>query len=186
MRSRTLGSVAALVLGVSAVGAQQMVITTALKNETNQYVGWLQTAFDSIPASKYGFRPTPAQMTVGTVAAHLEYANYLLCAFIGGTPHPFTGKDTLPDSVRGQWPKDTLVTRLKASFAFCKAAWDKVNDATLADSVSTPPPWRKPKNARARLVILFTTDLVDHYSQMANYMRIMGMIPPSSYPPPKS
>ena len=186
MKIRILASAIALTTVVGAVDAQQMVITTALKNEANQYAGWLQTAFDSIPAAKFGFRPTPSQMSVGTVAAHLEYANYLLCSYMSGMPHPFVGKDTLDDSVRGMWPRDTLLTRLKASFAFCTAAWNKVSDANLADSVPTGPPFIKRKNARARLVVLFTTDLVDHYSQMANYMRIMGMIPPSSYPPPKS
>jgi len=62
----------------------------------------------------------------------------------------------------------------------------QLTDAKLSDSVVTGPPFRAKKNVRARLVLLFTTDLVDHYSQMANYMRAMGMIPPSSYPPPKS
>jgi DinB superfamily len=183
----TVGSAVALAQQPAPMaGAGGMVITTALRNESQQYAGWLMTAFDSIPASKYGFRPTPPQMTVGTVATHLEYANYLLCSYMGGMPHAMAAKDSLPDSVRAAWPKDTLVARLKASFAFCKAAFDKVTDANLADSVATGPPFRKNRNARARLVILFTTDLVDHYSQMANYMRMMGMIPPSSYPPPKS
>jgi hypothetical protein len=38
---------------------------------------------------------------------------------------------------------------------------------------------------RARLAVVFVTDLVDHYSQIANYMRINGLVPPSSYPRPK-
>ena len=45
---------------------------------------------------------------------------------------------------------------------------------------------RAKKNVRALLVIAFATDLADHYSQMANYMRLNGMIPPSSLPPSKS
>ena len=194
MRNRILASLLGVGAAAIAVAAQQFtpvvgppgkLVTTALFNESQQYAVWLITAFDSVPADKYGFRPTPAQMSVGNVAQHLEYANYLLCAPFSGMPHTFAGKDTLPDSVKAMWPKDTLVTRLKASFAFCKAAFDKLTDASLADSIPTGPPFRAKKNVRARLVILFTTDLVDHYSQMANYMRAMEMIPPSSYPPPK-
>ena len=150
-----------------------------------QYGGWLMTAFDSIPASKYGYRPTPAQLSVGTVAAHLEKSNYLLCGNMAGTPHPMTGKDTLADSLRGQWPKDTLVARLKTSFEFCTAAFQRVNDANLADSMPVVLPSGTRKFLRARLTLVFVTDLVDHYSQIANYMRLNGMIPPSSYPPPK-
>ena len=194
MRYRILASLLGVGASVTAVEAQKFtpvagppgkLVATALYNESQQYATWLMTAFDSVPADKYGFKPTPVQMTVGNVAEHLEYANYLLCAPFSGMPHVFSAKDSLPDSVKAMWPKDTLVTRLKASFAFCKAAFDKITDASLADSIPTGPPFRAKKNVRARLVILFTTDLVDHYSQMANYMRAMGMIPPSSYPPPK-
>ena len=194
MRNRILASLLGVGAAAIAIAAQQakpmvgkpgMLVTTALFNESQQYADWLQTAFDSIPADKYGFKPTPVQMTVGNVAEHLEFANYLLCTIFSGTPHPETAKDSLPDSVKALWPKDTLVARLRASFTFCKAAFDKVSDANLADSVATGAPFRAKKNVRARLVILFMTDLVDHYSQMANYMRAMGMIPPSSYPPPK-
>ena len=35
---------------------------------------------------------------------------------------------------------------------------------------------------RARMVLVYVADLVDHYSQIANYMRLNGMLPPSSYP----
>ena len=171
---------------VPKVGAPGQLITTALYNESQQYAAWLMTAFDSIPADKYGFRPTPAQMSIGAVAAHLEFANYTLCTFFSGTPHPVTAKDSVPDSVKARWPKDTLTARLRASFAFCKAAFDKLSDANLTDSVATGPPFRAKKNVRALLVIAFATDLADHYSQMANYMRLNGMIPPSSLPPSKS
>lgn len=188
MRIKVLAGLLALTVLSESIAAQQpgMVITTALRNESQDYAGLLMTAFDSIPAAKYGFRPTAIQMSVGDVAQHLEYANYLLCTLFGGMPHPQTAKDSLPDSVKARWPKDTLVTRLKASFAFCKAALDKVTDANLLDSVPTGPPFRAKKNPRARLVILFMTDLVDHYSQIANYMRLNGMVPPSAYPKPKS
>ncbi len=45
----------------------------------DQYRTWLTMAFDTIPASKYGYRPTPAQRTIGNIAEHLENANYRLC-----------------------------------------------------------------------------------------------------------
>jgi hypothetical protein len=38
------------------------------------------------------------------------------------------------------------------------------------------------KMVRARLVDIFVLDLVDHYSQIAIYMRLNGMLPPSAYP----
>jgi len=114
---------------VPRVGAPGQLITTALYNESQQYAAWLMTAFDSIPADKYGFRPTPAQMSVGAVAVHLEFANYALCSYFSGTPYPMTARDSLPDSVKAHWPKDTLSARLRASF-----------QAPVSMSSSTVPP----------------------------------------------
>src|SRR5216117_1899613 len=53
----------------------------------------LVAAFDSIPAARYDYRPTPPQQTVGYIAQHLEDANYDLCGRIGGVKHPATPKD---------------------------------------------------------------------------------------------
>src|SRR4051812_5502111 len=73
----------------------------------------LAAAFDSIPAAQYGYKPMPVQQTVGYIAQHLEDANYSLCERFGEMPHPRTAKDSLADTVKARWPKDTLVARLK-------------------------------------------------------------------------
>src|SRR3989449_8351637 len=75
----------------------------------------LVAAFDSIPAARYHYRPTPSQQTIGYIAQHLEDANYSLCERLGVLKHPRTQKDSLSDTVKAQWPKDTLVERLEAS-----------------------------------------------------------------------
>jgi hypothetical protein len=185
MRTHVL-AVAALVLPM-ALAAQQPAaapsanpITQAFKASGTRYAGWLTAAFDSIPASKYGYKPTPVQQSVGYVAQHLESANYQLCSRFGGPAPVMTARDSLADTVKAAWPKDTLVTRLKASFAYCDAAMARVDDARLTDEVPAGPAGRTA--ARARFVLGYVTDLVDHYSQIANYMRLNGMIPPSSQP----
>ena len=146
------------------------------------YGGWLVAAFDSIPANQYGFRPTPAQQTVGHIAQHLEDANYQLCARFGGRVRTITDRDSLPEAVKAAWPKDTLVARLRASLAFCGAAMQTLTDANLGDELPSTPVMRQAP--RARWVLLFLTDLADHYSQIANYMRILGLVPPSALPGP--
>ena len=95
-----------------------------------------------------------------------------------------TAKDSLADTVKAMWPKDTLVARLKASLAFCDEALGQVDDGKLADLVPVGPPAAGRTVVRARYVLGFVTDLVDHYSQMANYMRLMSMVPPSALPTP--
>ena len=131
--------------------------------------GRLVLAFDSIPASKYDYRPTPAQQTIGFIAQHLEDANYGLCSRFANMRHPLTAKDSLPDTIKARWPKDTLVARLDASLRFCDRAIQRagpLNSPTLAS-----------------YLLAFETDLAEHYSQLSSYMRLMGMVPPSALPP---
>ena len=134
---RTLISTMIVLAPLTAVAAQQApqpasapgtVITSAIRAFGTQYAAWLTTAFDSIPAAKYNYKPTPAQMSVGQVAAHLEDANYSICSRMSGIPHVMTAKDSMADTIKMNWPKDTLVARLKASFTFCKGAWDGLTE----------------------------------------------------------
>ena len=119
------------------------------------YGYWLLVAFDSIPASKYGFRPTPVQQSVGFIAQHLETANYGLCARIGGEQHAVSAKDSLPDSVKARWPKDTLIARLRASLEFCAAAIQRLSDAQLGDTITLNRPSGPVTVLRARYPMLF-------------------------------
>ena len=125
--------------------------------------------FDSIPAAKFGYRPTPIQQTVGYIAQHVEGANYALCERLGGPRYHATAKDSLPDTVKARWPKDTLVARLRASLRFCDAAIERVPHVETTALAST--------------LLAFETDLAEHYSQLATYMRLLGLVPPSALPP---
>ena len=146
------------------------------------YGGWLLMAFDSIPASSYGFKPTPVQRSIGNVAQHLESANYALCALIGGTPHVMSAKDSLADSIKARWPKDTLIARVRASLVSCAAVVGRLTDAQLADEMTVSTPDGPATVVRARYLILLVTDLAEHYSQVAGYMRELGLTPPSALP----
>jgi hypothetical protein len=143
-------------------------VMIAFEREADYYGGRLVQAFDSIPANRYDYQPTPAQQTIGFVAQHLEDANYGLCSRFADLKHPGTAKDSLADSLKAKWPKDTLVTRLEASLQFCDSALER------AGHLQSP--------ALASNLLLFETDLAEHYSQISSYMRLLGMVPPSALP----
>ncbi len=157
-------------------------IMTVFRTVSARYVDRLTAAFDSIPASTYGYKPTPAQQSIGYVAQHLEFGAYALCERFGGLHAPAAFADSaIADTVKAMWPKDTLVARLKAAFAFCDGAMSGLTDARLAEVLSSEgTPAQRP--IRATGVVIYVTDLVDHYSQIANYMRLNGMLPPSALP----
>jgi hypothetical protein len=143
-------------------------------------------AFDSIPESKFGYKPTPAQLTFGYIAQHVASDSYLFCSNFGAMKPTIDPKDaSTPDSVKATWPKAELVAKLKASFAFCDQAFEQLTDASLPDAISFTFGGAERKSTRINMVLGHALDLADHYSQISNYMRLNGMLPPSALPRPK-
>src|SRR4051812_21556562 len=160
-------------------------ITAAFKARIAVLHRNIAQAFDSIPESKFGYKPTPAQRTFGDVAQHVASDSYLFCSNFGAMKPTIDAKDTsTPDSVKATWPKAELVSKLKASFAFCDQAIEQVTDATLPDAISFTSGGGERKSTRVNMVLLHALDLADHYSQIANYMRLNGMLPPTALPRP--
>ncbi|MEP6494974.1 MAG: DinB family protein [bacterium] len=142
-------------------------------------------AFDSIPESKFAYKPTPAQLTVGYIAQHVASDSYLFCNNFGAMKATLPAKDTeTPDSVKATWPKDTLVAKLKASFTFCQSALGQLRDSTIAEPVTMTFGGTTRNTSRINMVLGHALDLGDHYSQIANYMRLNNLIPPSALPRP--
>ena len=162
-------SVGALSL-VAGLRAQNPV-ATALQSAAARQARNLVEAAAEMPADKYGYKPTPAQMTFGRVVTHLAGGNYAMCSSIAGTPAPEPAKVTPED------PKDKLVAALKSSFDFCTSALAHVDDSKLADSV---PFFEGRKMTRGGLMMALAEDWADHYSQAAIYLRLNGLLPPTA------
>lgn len=179
-------SVASLIVPAASAGSQSASateVTGSFRSISGLFASRIVQAFDSIPAAKYGFAPTPSQQTVGYIAQHLVDANYALCERFGTTPRPHGADDAVADTIKARWPKDTLVAQLRRSFVFCTAALATVDDARLGDQVPIGSPESGVKQQRALTLLRYTTDLAEHYAQLASYMRVMGMVPPSSLAP---
>ena len=161
-------------------------ITTAFRGRILALHRNLGQAFDSIPEAKFSYKPTPAQQTIGFIAQHLVNDNYLFCNNFGALKGTRAAKDTTTaDSVKATWPKDTLVTQLKASFKFCEGAIAQLDDAKLTEQITVTFGGQSRNTARANMVLGHALDLGDHYSQLANYMRLNGMLPPTALPRPR-
>ena len=174
-----------LSLEAQQAGPPKDPITTVFRNRTLAQQRNLAQAFDSIPASLFGFKPTPAQLTIGYIAQHLAADNYFFCNNFGDMKATRPEKDTATaDSLKAKWPKDTLVAKLKESFSFCERAFGQLDDAKLADQVTMTFGGNSRQVPRAQMVLIHITDMADHYSQIANYMRLNNMIPPTALPRP--
>jgi len=168
-----VGTLALALCTLPARGAaQQNPVADAFRSMEQRHAKIITEAAEEMPADKYGFKPTPAQMSFGDVIAHLmEDGNDNLCGAASGQKSPPRPKLTGAD------PKDKLVTGLKDSFQFCATALGSIQDAQLGDSV---PFFGGRKVTRAVAVLVTVADWADHYSQLAIYLRLNGHLPPTA------
>ena len=161
-------------------------ITTAFRNRMSALHRNIAQAFDSIPESKFTYKPTPAQLSIGYIAAHIANDDYYFCNNFGAMKGTRAAEDTTTaDSVKATWPNAKLVARLKDSFTFCDQAMGQLDDAKLAESVTLTFGANSRTVSRAAMALGHTLDLADHYSQLANYMRLNNLIPPTALPRPR-
>ena len=160
-------------------------ITTAFRGRTMTLQRNLAQAFDSIPESKFSYRPTPAQLSIGYIAQHLANDNYLFCNNFGDMKATLSPRDSsTADSVKATWPKDELVAKLKASFTFCESAFAQLNDANLPDAIAFTIGGNTRNSTRVAMALGHAMDMADHYSQISNYMRLNNILPPTALPRP--
>jgi hypothetical protein len=164
---------------------QANVVTTVFRGRTMAMQRNLAQAFDSIPERLFSYKPTASQLTIGYIAQHLANDNYLFCNQFGAMKATRPAEDTTTaDSVKATWPKERLVAGLKASFAFCETAFAQLDDAKLSDQVTLSFRGQSRSVPRASMVLGHAMDMADHYSQIANYMRLNNLIPPTALPRP--
>ena len=146
-------------------------VADAFRDNAKSVAKNLIAAAEEFPADKYGYKPTPAQMSVGEIVLHLVQGNDYLCGSIGGMKAPERSKLAATDT------KDALIARLRESFSFCDQALSSLTDANLGEQL---PFFGGRKMSRAAVMTLTTGDWADHYSQYSNYLRLNGMLPPTA------
>src|SRR6267378_2822033 len=155
----------------AATAPSKSPVADGLRGMQQRFSGMLIAAAEAMPADKYNYRPTPAQMSFAQIQVHLaNEGNDILCSKTAGVAAP---PRTPVDSTA---TKEQLVARLKETFQFCEQAFAKMDDSKLAESVSM----FGMNLSRATAVLITVGDWADHYSQEANYLRLNGVLPPTA------
>lgn len=166
--------------GLAVIGAApnpSNPVSDALRSIAERSGKNLVAAAEEMPADKYGFKPTPAQLSFGEVLVHLSRGNDFLCSKISGVEAP--KRTEIPKTA----PKDQLVARLRESFQFCETALAKVDDSALSTKVQF---FGNNEVTRAEAMFVTAEDWADHYSQLAIYLRLNGHLPPTAKPKQQS
>jgi len=149
-------------------------VADAFRDNAKHSGDHLVAAAEEMPADKYSYKPTPAQMSFGQIVTHLAEGNDYLCGAIGGMKAPARAKVADTDS------KEKLVALLKDSFAFCDQALAPLDDSKLAEQL---PFFGGKTKSRAAVMTITTGDWADHYSQSAIYLRLNNLLPPTAKKP---
>jgi len=165
-------ALAAALCAAPALAVAQNPVSDAYRGQEERAARIITAALEMFPTDKYTYSPTKEQMSVAAIAVHLvEDGNYWLCSRASGVAEPQRTKvDTTAT-------KDALLTALRTSFDFCRTSAAGLTDAQLADSVQSFGPR---KTTRANMLLITVGDWADHYSQLANYLRLNNMVPPTA------
>ena len=158
------------VLFLSACAWAQNPVSDALRERLTSTEKNTVGAAEQMPSDKYAYKPTDAQGSFGHLVSHATRANYHLCSKLTGATDPQSGiKDTDP--------KDMLLEALKKSFPYCSTHLPKLQDSQLGEEVVL---FGSEKMTKGAAVLEVSGDWAGHYSQIANYLRLNGLLPPTA------
>jgi len=144
-----------LFVELKAVGPMDDPLATSLQKNFTEVSTWISKAAEMVPAEKYSFKATPQVRSFGQLIAHVTDSYNFFCARAAGKEVKWA------DPVeKGTIDKTTLVPKLKEATDSCNGVY---KTSTKVDDLITN---------------IGHTSL--HYGNMITYLRLMGMVPPSS------
>ncbi len=159
---------ATLLAALSSPAYAQNPFSNDAKSSYTGIKNTLLKAADKMPEANYSFRTVPEVRTYGEMVGHVADVQMALCGMA-------KGEKAEPVST-GKTSKADLIAALKASFDYCDAVYNSMDD----------------KNGSA-IIKMFGRDMTkvgvlqfnnqhdnEMYGTMVAYLRIKGIVPPSS------
>jgi uncharacterized damage-inducible protein DinB len=171
--SRAFLAVALLSTAVVPVGAQQAAAPTSLsavQRWSEAMAGNILKSAEQMPEEKFSYRPTAEVRSFGEIVGHTAGAQNMICAVALGEQPP--AEDAVEKSAT---TKAGLIEALKASIAYCGRAY------AMSDADSQQPVQMfGQETTRFGALVLNAVHNGEHYGNLVTYLRINGMVPPSS------
>lgn len=135
-------------------------------------------AADQFPEDKYAWSPTPDVRTWGGLYGHIIDDNNGACFLLAGEAAALPRLDSggKPTDAGKDLKKADIVKALAESFARCDKAFAAVTTDNMLE--------RNGNGTRSKIgaMIYNTQHINEHYGNIVTYMRLQGMVPPSSQP----
>ena len=168
----------AVILSITGSGTawgQGSPLSAGVKSDYQTVRDYFIRAAEEMPDTNYSFRPTPVVRTFAQQVAHVADDQYNLCAPARGE----TRKEAYTDIESRLSTKADLVAALKTAFAYCDAAYDALTDASGAQMAAAGR-----RRTRFGMLNWNLWHTWEHYGNVVVYLRIKGLVPPSSQPMP--
>ncbi|HKV60297.1 MAG TPA: DinB family protein [Candidatus Acidoferrum sp.] len=136
--------------------------------------GILARSAEKMPEDNYSFKPVDTVRSYGQIIGHLSDAQYTFCSLALGEKNPAL------DIEHTKTSKADLMAALNTAFAYCDKAYDTMTDASAVQTIKLFG------GDAPRLSALTVNNIHDmeHYGNLATYMRMKNIVPPSSEQPP--
>jgi uncharacterized damage-inducible protein DinB len=169
-------TVAAAVLCVSVAGAQAPATQNPIAGGQKMLFSMIKTnivkSAEKMPEENYAFKPTPDVRSFGQLIGHVADSQYMFCSAVLGKPSPAPGVE------KSKTTKADLVQAIKDAFAYCDPAYDTLTDAQAGTLVK----FFGADQAKATVLAFNTAHDNEHYGNIVTYLRLKGIVPPSSEP----
>ena len=149
-------------------------LVTVSKNIYAIAKGDILGSVEKVPDELWSYQPTPDIRTFAQLFAHVADGQYEFCGVAA------EGKVVNKDIEKTLKTKAEIVPALKEAIAYCDAAYAKMTDATAAEMVS----FFNMRITKLGAMDFNTAHTMEHYGNLVTYMRLKGIVPPSSTPRP--
>jgi uncharacterized damage-inducible protein DinB len=126
---------------------------------------------EKMPEANYAFKPTPEVRSFGELLGHIANSNFVYCARVKGDKNPNEGND-----VEKKTAKADIQKGLTDSFAYCDGVYGTMTDAKAMEMMKMG----QAEAPRARPLIANISHDNEHYGNIVTYMRLKGLVPPST------
>jgi len=131
--------------------------------------GFVIRAAEKMPEANYSFKPSPDVRVFGQIVGHIADDQYYFCSTA-------KGEQKSSDIEKTVTSKADLVSQLKQAFAYCDSVYNGMTDAQGVEKVKT----FAGEHTRISMLDFNTAHMYEHYGNIVTYMRIKGLVPPSS------
>lgn len=121
----------------------------------------------------FDFKPVDSVRTYGQIVAHVAGANYEICAAAKGEKAP--NSEAAFEKLTA---KAEIVKAYDGSVAYCDAIYKSLTDKTAGETIEMP--FGMGKAPRAQALIMNSGHVNEHYGNLVTYMRVKGIVPPTS------